>query len=322
MIGDFDSSQIEYFDSMNNVLSNTMSNFHTTKILFLKYLSNGYVASSSDDYTVNVWSPKTWTSIHKYSDHLGYINSLDQLDSYTLVSGSSDQTIRIWKIYSGQTIQIINTSKAVNSIKILSKLLIIACGLSDRNDNLRIYDFTGDLVKNLMGHSDNVNSIEMLSDQRMASGSNDTNILIWDLTTYSVKYSLKGHGNGVSCLKRISANLLASADWSGKIIIWNWSNGKLVYKLKGHDDALWFSSLDLFDEKTLISGSWDRTIKLWNISNGELIQIINANIQINALAMLKTGEYSLVKTYKKILSKLKIFEILSFKRFCLLQNRR
>lgn len=250
MIGDLDSSQIEYFDSMNNIFKYSMSNFHTTTILFLKYLSNGYVASSSDDNTVTIWSPKTRASIHKYSDHLGDINGLDQLDNYTIVSGSSDQTIRIWKIYSGQTIQIINTSKTVNSIKVLSKESKIVCGLSGQNDNLRIYNFTGGLVKNLTGHSDHVNSIEMLSDQRMASGSDDKYILIWDLTTYSVKYSLKGHMNGVSCLKRISSSLLASADWSGTIIIWNWSNGKLVYKLKGHDDALWFSSLDLFDEKT------------------------------------------------------------------------
>jgi len=89
-------------------------------------------------------------------------------------------------------------------------------------------------------------------------------------------------------MKRLSSNLVASADRSGVILIWDWLNKYTIHRLIGHTTTLWTSSLDLFDEQTLISGSQDKTIKFWNISSGLLIQSINADIQINALVMLKT----------------------------------
>ncbi len=98
-------------------------------------------------------------------------------------------------------------------------------------------------------------------------------------------------------MKRLSSSLIASADADGTIIIWNWLKGELVFILKGHTGPLYQTSLDLFEvddeEKdiTLISGSFDKTIKLWNITSGTLIQTLNANIQINALAMLEKSEY-------------------------------
>ena len=98
-------------------------------------------------------------------------------------------------------------------------------------------------------------------------------------------------------MKRLSSSLIASADADGTIIIWNWLKGELVYILKGHTGPLYQTSLDIYDvdeeekEIRLISGSFDKTIKLWNITSGTLIQTLNANIQINALAMLEKSEY-------------------------------
>jgi WD40 repeat protein len=63
---------------------------------------NGYVASCSSDKTVNIWNPNTGESIRKYTQHKEYVSSLDQIDEDTLVSGSVDMTIHIWKISTGQ----------------------------------------------------------------------------------------------------------------------------------------------------------------------------------------------------------------------------
>ena len=58
--------------------------------------------------------------------------------------------------------------------------------------------------------------------------------------------------------------------------------------LTGHTSGLFLTSLDLFDEQTVISGSLDQTIKFWNISNRfELIQTINTSFRIGALAVIK-----------------------------------
>ena len=98
MIGDVRSSQIEFF--ANYTLNTISPNFHTGAIRDLKYLpfKNGYVASASADKTVNVWDTLTWTSIQRYTNHTMTVFSLDQIDNDTMVSGSDDRTIQIWKI--------------------------------------------------------------------------------------------------------------------------------------------------------------------------------------------------------------------------------
>jgi len=251
------------------------------------------VASASEDNTTNVWNTLTWTSIHSYTSHTDYVSSLDQIDNDTMVSGSEDQTIQIWKISTGETYKIINVNADVYVVRVFSiENKQIICGKSGSSNNLQIYNYiTGVLVRSLNGHSSHVYSIEMLSEQFMASGSKDQKVIIWDLFSYSIKYNFTGHANQVKCVKRLSSNLMASGGYNGLIIVWNWLNGEQIFNLTGHTNILELNSLDLFDDQTLISGSWDRTVKFWNITNGTLIQSINVDIEINAIAMLKLSEW-------------------------------
>jgi WD40 repeat protein len=300
VIGDISQGIIEYFDN-NNVFTRISPNFHTKQIRHLKYLpfTNGYVASASNDNTTNVWSTLTWTSIQRYTNHTDMVRSLDQIDSDTMVSGSHDQTIRIWKISTGETLKVISVGAEVWVVRVFSiEHKQIVCGKLGSSNNLQIYNYdTGVLNRTLVGHSSNVNSIEMLSEQFMASGGVDQRVIIWDLSSYSIKYNLMGHSNQVRCIKRLSSNLIASGDWNGTIFIWKWLTGERMFNLSGHTNRLNFNSLDLYDDQTLISGSWDKTVKFWNITNGTLIQSINVTIQVNSLAMLKSSEWRTVRSY-------------------------
>ncbi len=298
MIGSTGSGQIEYYD--NNTFTKISPNFHTSTIWHLKYLpyKNGYVASASNDTTVNIWDTLTWTSIQRYTNHTGWVYSVDQIDNDTMVSGSADSTIRIWKISTGETLKIINVNVRVSVVRVFSiEYKQIVCAKDGSSNNLQIYNYeTGVLVRSLIGHSSRVLSIEMLSDQFMASGGLDNRVIIWDLSSYSIKYTLTGHTNYVRCIKRLSSNLIASEDKNYLIIIWNWLTGERIFNLIGHTNALELNSLDLYDYQTLISGSWDKTVKFWNITNGTLIRSINADIQINALAIFKSSELTTVKS--------------------------
>jgi WD40 repeat protein len=300
VIGDSSvSGQIEYFE--NNTFTKISPNFHTDVIRHLKYLpyKNGYVASASRDKTVNVWDTQTWTSIRKYTNHTDQVLSLDQIDNDTMVSGSRDQTIRIWKISTGETLKIINVTVHVVVVRVFSvENKQIVCGTGGTSNNLLIFNYnTSALMQTLIGHTKNVISIEMLSEQFMASGSDDFKVIIWDLVSYSIKYNLTGHTAIATCVKRLSSSLMASGDGNGAIIVWNWLTGGRIFNLNNHTNRLDLNSLDLYDDQTLISGSYDKTVKLWNITSGALIRSINVTIQINTLAVLKSSMLTSLKLY-------------------------
>jgi WD40 repeat protein len=247
------------------------------------------MASASWDCSVNIWDPYTSSSIQIYRGHSNWVYTIDEINITTIVSGSWDETIRIWKISTGETLRIINAGKLVNYLKVLSNRFQqqIVGGLVGSNKNLQIFNYSAS-EKTLNGHSGTVNTLEILNEAFMASGSDDKKIIIWDLSSKSIKANLTGHLYRVLCLKRLSTSLIASGDSNGAIIIWDWSKVTRVFTLIGHTSSV--TSLDLYDEQTLISGSWDENIKFWNITNGQLIQSLNANVDINALAMINKSE--------------------------------
>ena len=172
------------------------------------------MASASNDNTANVWNARTWTSIQRYTNHTSWVRSLDQIDNDTMVSGSHDQTIRIWRISTGETLKVINVGASVFVVRVFSiEYKQIVCGKDSSSNNLQIYNYeTGNWVRTLIGHSNTVMTIEMLSEQFMASGGQNRSVIIWDLSSYSIKYTLTGHTYGGMCLKRISSNLIATSD--------------------------------------------------------------------------------------------------------------
>lgn len=61
--------------------------------------------------------------------------------------------------------------------------------------------------------------MEILNEQFMASRREDSSVTIWDLYSFSIKYTHTQHKKWISCVKRLSSNLMASGDESGLIII-------------------------------------------------------------------------------------------------------
>jgi WD40 repeat protein len=297
-IGDFSSSgNILYYDS-NKVLISTVAAIHTAKINFLKYLCNenlNYVASSSSDSTIIIWDLATWTLVQKYTGHTNEVYGLNQIDDDTLVSGSSDKMVNIWKISTGATLKTFNAGTTVFSVRVLllREQIVFGYGSSGQLDIINYSSMT--VANSLVEHTDVIFSIEVLSENFIGSGSKDTKVIIWDLNTNAKKYTLTGHTQSVTCLKRLTGNLLASAGDDHLIIIWDWLMGTRQFTLNGHSSQIWIGALDLYDEATLVSVSLDRTIKFWNILNGRMVQSLNANIDINAIVMLKKSKNEIFK---------------------------
>ena len=248
--------------------------------------SNDLVATCALDFTVKVWnisSISNWTLSLNYTSHSKYVWALEWIDKETIASGSSDETIQIWSVASGQKQRTINTFHSVFSLKLLSNGFYLAVGLFV--SNIRIYNINdGSLVKILQGHTDQVNGLTLINNSTLASSSSDKTIRIWDLNTYDEKFNLAGHTSAIFGLKLLSSSLLASASIDTTIKLWNTTNGIEIRTLTGHKETVFAIDLLNQNERTLISGSWDKTIKVWDWSTGQCLNTIETDLVIWSLA--------------------------------------
>lgn len=99
-------------------------------------------------------------------------------------------------------------------------------------------------TSSMPGHAEAVISVSFSPDgKHLASGSGDTTVRFWDLSTQSPYHTCKGHRNWVLCISWApNSEKLASACKNGQIILWDPETGNQIGKtMIGHKQ--WVTSL-------------------------------------------------------------------------------
>ncbi|XP_030851018.1 probable E3 ubiquitin ligase complex SCF subunit sconB [Strongylocentrotus purpuratus] len=117
------------------------------------------------------------------------------------------------------------------------------------------------------GHASKVHCVTFDGEYRIASGSADKTVKVWDIRTGACIQTLKGHQKGVWCLRFFTKHLLISASYDATIKVWNLRKGACARTLLGHEGAVWSMALK---KNYLATASQDRTVKLWDLSTCEL----------------------------------------------------
>lgn len=114
-----------------------------------------------------------------------------------------------------------------------------------------------------------------IDENRLATGSLDRTVKVWNLFDGSLKLTLNGHYKGVWCLKFITKYLLCSGSFDSTIKIWNLKDATCSRTLFSHFGPVW--SLAKYED-TLVSASQDKTVKTFSshaINNQSLILVPN-----------------------------------------------
>jgi WD40 repeat protein len=91
-----------------------------------------------------------------------------------------------------------------------------------------------DVLFTLRGHTDSILSIDFADSGVIASGSNDTNVRLWDCASGSFLRTLRGHILGVSAVRFIHKSpWLISAGLDGIFRVWDYTTGQRLRSLKG-----------------------------------------------------------------------------------------
>ncbi len=147
------------------------------------------------------------------------------------------------------------------------------------------------LADTLSNHSESVSVLALSPDQQtLASGSDDTTVVLWDMVDRQLGFILEGHQNPMNALAFTpNSRYLASGGDDLYITIWDTETGEAVQTLDGHSKSvndLAFSS----DGNRLISASADETIKVWDWPSGEVLMTLSGHRGfVNAIALSPDG---------------------------------
>jgi WD40 repeat protein len=216
-------------------------------------------------------SPKCGELIREYKEHSGTIRSI-QVYEKLLISGSTDKTIKIWDLETGECLKTLTDHKHwVTSILIIpnNKFLSGSC-----DKTIKIWDLNSYACLKTLTNESEVYSLCLISDNQIACGCNNGSISIWNLDNSTKVKSFKAHDDWILYLLFVDNSKLISCSGKNdkKIKIWRIETLECINMIEGHLDTIY--NLELTSNGNLLSCSNDKTVKLWQIETGEMLKSI------------------------------------------------
>lgn len=154
----------------------------------------------------------------------------------TLVSGSYDCTVRVWKISTGEVSwRLAGHTQKVYSVVLDHKRNRCISGSMDNMVKVWSLD-TGLVLYNLEGHSSLVGLLDLRQD-RLVSAAADSTLRIWDPENGLCKATLKAHTGAITCFQHDGQKVISGSDRTLKM--WNVTNGKFVKDLLTDLSGVW-----------------------------------------------------------------------------------
>ncbi len=122
------------------------------------------------------------------------------------------------------------------------------------------------------GHTSNVYSVTWSPDgERIASGSFDNTVQVWDANSGSLLLTYKGHTDSIwSVAWSPDGKCIASGSYDKTVQVWDASSGSFLLTYKGHPDPVRSVAWSP-DGKHIASGSDDSTVQVWDASSNSLL---------------------------------------------------
>jgi WD40 repeat protein len=153
----------------------------------------------------------------------------------------------------------------------------------------------GPLCQVLVGHSDVVTAVAVLTDGRRAlSGSADDTLRLWDLDTGESLRTMEGHTNSITAVAVLDDGRRAlSASVDKTLRLWDLDTGETLRTIEGLTD--WVNAVAvLADGRRALSGSFDNTLRLWDLDTGKTLRTLKGHTgTVTAVAALADGKRGL-----------------------------
>lgn len=154
----------------------------------------------------------------------------------TLVSGSYDCSVRVWKISTGESVhRLQGHTQKVYSVVLDTKRNRCISGSMDNLVKVWSLD-TGTVLFNLEGHSSLVGLLDLQLD-RLVSAAADSTLRIWDPENGHCRSTLSAHTGAITCFQHDGQKVISGSDRTLKM--WNVANGEFAKDLLTDLSGVW-----------------------------------------------------------------------------------
>ena len=242
--------------------------YHKEPVRDILLLSDGTLASSSQDNTIKIWNLTNYNCEQILIGHSDSVYCLLQLPNSKLLSGSQDSSIGIWDVsyWDSDSYYVDNNTNSIipfyHQVKNDKQKQAYCMALIDSN-------------------------------KLAASSQNDINIYSFKDKSFNVIKTLKGHTNWIYNIKlmKYSKDLLVSCSSDKDCRLWSISQANCLKIFKGHTDTIW--SMEILSEKIFVSGGVEMIF--WNIESPEAIRSIKPYQSGDVIAtLMENGQDELV----------------------------
>lgn len=196
----------------------------------------------------------------------GHTHSVRAISGHgdTLVSGSYDSTVRVWRISTGEQLHVLHGHvQKVYSVVLDHKRNHCISGSMD--SLVKIWDLnTGTCLHTLEGHSMLVGLLD-LRDDKLVSAAADSTLRIWDPETGKCKNTLEAHTGAITCFQHDGRKVISGSEKTVKM--WDVQTGDCVQDLLTDLTGVWQVK---FDERRCVAAVQRENLTFVEVSSSLL----------------------------------------------------
>jgi WD40 repeat protein len=244
-----------------------------------------------------LWDVQTGQPGMRFSPHGSVASARFSPDGKRVVTGSWDNTARIWNAETGLSELRLERAHTqfVNDAAFSADGAQVVTASDDKTACL--WDArTGQVLRTLRGHEQRLSSAVFSADgKRVLTASNDKTARIWNASTGQLLHILRGHQQAVlRGVFSFDGKRVITGGEDNQARLWDAETGQeLAFRLEGHTASVTGVAFSPSGHR-VITGSQDQTAKIWDAETGkEILTLKGHSRELTAVCFSPDGKNAL-----------------------------
>lgn len=260
---------------------------------------NSIVTAADNDTVAKLWDVATENIVFAFSGHVLGVRSVAISNNKSIVTGSEDDTVKIWSRDTGQQLATLwhDDMVIIKSVDISSDGRYVVASWVD--NRVRVWDTQKTQETLTLCHGQHkytwVRAIAISKDGvYIITGSDDGTVKVWQRATGQELITFQAHRTPIDRLVMSDNNdyiVTFSESSASRAKVWHRITGQLLLVL--HDQYYLILSIAINgDGNLIVTGCDDGAVRVWDRATGKLVSILQGLIScITSVSITSDGTY-------------------------------